>query len=310
MQTIITFEGRVLEVKKKQYCFYLVCLDLKTRTRHEWVVDPNIWYKGPIIDIVPGQLVRLRGVKEVPAVSVRGLPPRSARFRASAVVELVTVQRASAASSSSAHAEAREKPYMSTHMVPRSFERDVVENNDVQQRKCWTVDVVVRHIREILEHPPKRVRLIPRNSYQCFTPQLLHEHLPHIPEVEISKCVTHMVRNGDAANVSVTEGLFTLITYHDFLAPALLMVLHGHRQCRSIPDDDGAFFLDEWIEVCMRKFCGRLNVPQNKLYESAKRLVEQGLAVITENGKYRRPYQKQRHQQHSQSSSGLRLKQT
>ena len=265
--------GVLCQIKKLQYCFYVKIRDHHRSHEITWVYEPEIWRQGPMRKAAVGTWVVCRGVKEIPAVSMRGKAPPALRYRATSPLEVGNEQE-----NSMCNVTVRHESGTSMH------------ERYTQQRPQHQDEHVIHMIRNVIKQSNQSLRLVKYGYWYCFDVKTLAGAVPTVSVSDLARCTSTLVRNGELACVDSREELFTLITHESFLAPALLMVLHGGGTDSVRIDKDQSYTMDEWIEAAQQNFLQQFHIPYTKLRESAHVLISQHYAVVTETGKYRRPY--------------------
>ena len=267
----VVLAGRLQQVKKQRYCFHLVLIDDHQRETR-WIYEPQLWKSGPQGKAIPGQIVVCQGYKEIPAVSMRGFPPPEPRYRATFPISLQE-QRS-----------LPERYVLNNENCPQATVALLTTNHDLENQ--------IQLVLETLKNPPPTLRWIKSGYWYCFDCKTLQRCFNDISQQQLQDCISTLRYRGDIALVDANEGLFTPVTHEGFIAPALLMVIHGYANYfpSSSVMDDGALLLNEWIEATQRHILGLFNVPENRIMESAMELVKQHYVIVNENERYRRPY--------------------
>jgi hypothetical protein len=185
--------------------------------------------------------------------------------------------------------------YAPPSRLPRSLtSRSIggLNNGDIRQERIANLVNSVRSLldeRGMTTSTPKRIRFIQHGMYSTFSMDNLYEIFPEVEDrMDVNRCKDELLRSGCIALVDVKKELYTPVNFKQFLGPAILMCLHGYKQLRSKPDDDGLFTLEELVHFCLDRFLGKFNVPKHQIENSVKLLVAMKYCTINENGEYRR----------------------
>lgn len=268
---MLSVTGTLLNVTSKVFNIHAVVRDSEEGRDLVWVIEPELWKMSPYIKLVPGRFVRLAGRREMSAVGQRDVLRASIRYRAMEPVVLLDEIRPSPSVRSSSAMD----QYQATLSRPKSqhFENQV--------------DRVIT----FLNNPPTDFAWTKYGHYYCFDLGTIAKAIPEMPESDVNRCLVTLIRKGEIAVINSAKGLYATIGHETFLAPALLMIVHGEDHRLSVnSNDDGCFTLDDLIAATQKHFLGRFNVPYHRLVESVHRLIADHLIIKTENGTYRRPY--------------------